>query len=294
MMNEIVQLMDNLAHKEGINKTFLDDISIFKTSEYRHREPLCYKQGLMFIGQGKKRVYLNEKVYEYDPNNYLLMSVPMPAECETIAVDGKPVLLLLVEFDFTMLSQIVSQISEYRSDLVIFERLESVALKILPRKEQLNEILLKLLQCLQDPLTAQVLGKGIIKELMFYILCQKEAAILYNLLSQNSNLSKIDKALKLIHTNYNATLNVDNLAKVSGMSSSSFHRNFKELTASSPIQYIKKIRLDKARTLLLQKDNRVVEVAREVGYDSSSQFSREFKRYFGIAPVDYARSVKTA
>ncbi len=291
MKKEIVSLMEKLAIKEGLNETNIKNISIFKSSTYVSRQPLCYKQGLMFIGQGQKRVYLNDKIYEYDENNYLLMSVPLPAECETIAVTGKPVLLLMVELDFTLLSQIVAQISEYKPELVHFEKIESVALKLLPRKNELNEILLKLLKCLQNPLESVVLGDGLVKELMFYILCQKEAAILYNLMTQNSNLSKIDKALKMIHNNYNVRLNVDNLAKIAGMSSSAFHRNFKELTASSPIQYIKKTRLSKARTLLLQKNCRVVEVAREVGYESSSQFSREFKRYFEVSPADYAKSI---
>ncbi|UDQ98255.1 AraC family transcriptional regulator [Lentisphaerota bacterium WC36G] len=292
-MNNIVSLMKNLAPKEGLNKTNLEDVTIFKTSSYRHREPLCYKQGLMFIGQGKKRVYLDEKVYEYDQDNYLLMSVPLPAECETISNEDEPVLLLMIEFDYPMLSQIVSQINEYRSDLINISKVESVALTILPRQKKLNELLLKLLKCLQNPLESKVLGHGFLKELMFYILCQKESKMLYSLLTQNSNLSRIDKALKLIHNNYNKILNVENLAKIAGMSSSSFHRNFKELTASSPIQYIKKIRLDKARTLLIQKDYRVTEVAKKVGYESSSQFSREFKRYFAVTPADYAKSIKT-
>lgn len=114
----------------------------------------------------------------------------------------------------------------------------------------------------------------------------EDAASLIALATKNSKLSRIDKALKQIHGNYQSTIEVENLAKMVNMSPSAFHRAFKEVTASSPIQYLKKIRLSKARDLLLEHKVRVNEAAMEVGYESATQFSREFKRYFGLTPVE--------
>ncbi len=104
---------------------------------------------------------------------------------------------------------------------------------------------------------------------------------------KNTNLSKIDRALRQIHENYQHAMNIDKLAGLVNMSPSAFHKAFKEVTSSSPIQYLKKIRLDKARSLLMKHGIRVNEVATEVGYESATQFSREFKRYFGKTPVSF-------
>ena len=100
-------------------------------------------------------------------------------------------------------------------------------------------------------------------------------------------MSRVDKALKRIHGNYANPMDVEELAALVHMSPSAFHRVFKEVTASSPIQYLKKIRLDKARDLLAEEGLRVGEAAARVGYESPNQFSREFKRYFGASPVSF-------
>lgn len=123
----------------------------------------------------------------------------------------------------------------------------------------------------------------------------ENASSLYALAMKNTNLSKIEKALKQIHGNYQNPVAVEKLANLVNMSPSAFHRAFKDVTSSSPIQYLKKIRLNKARSLLVENGIRVNEAATEVGYESATQFSREFKRYFGHTPVDFItpRDTKT-
>ncbi|MBU1231727.1 MAG: AraC family transcriptional regulator, partial [Proteobacteria bacterium] len=150
----------------------------------------------------------------------------------------------------------------------------------------IKETLLRLLQALQSPLDSNVIGQGIVNELIFRIMCGENASSLYALAMKNTNLSRIDKALKLIHSNYRQSIDVDSLAALANMSPSAFHRAFKDVTLSSPIQYLKKVRLGKARSLLMEQGSRVNEAAAEVGYESTAQFSREFKRYFGNSPVE--------
>jgi AraC-like DNA-binding protein len=108
---------------------------------------------------------------------------------------------------------------------------------------------------------------------------------------KNSQLWKIETALREIHRHYQQAHQIDDLAKLVSMSPSAFHQVFKEVTASSPLQYIKKIRLDKARAILEEGEMRVNEAAAKVGYESVSQFSREFKRYYGVAPKDAKKKV---
>lgn len=289
-MNTIAELMDKLALEEGVNTTSVPGVNIFKASTYKPREPLCYQKGLLFVGQGSKEVYVNGETFEYNKDNYLVSCLPMPAECETKAIDGKPVLVLMLGIDPAMISGLISKINEYKTELINLKKEKHMGLSLAPVTNDIKESIRRLLICLQSPLESEIIGQSLLKELMFRVLCQESAAPLYELINQTSNLSRIDRALRLIHTNYSESISVDNLANLVNMSPSVFHRAFKEVTASSPIQYIKKIRLDRAKLLLINKKLQVGEAATAVGYESSSQFSREFKRYFGTTPVECARA----
>ena len=100
--------------------------------------------------------------------------------------------------------------------------------------------------------------------------------------------------MKVMQSNYSAKLDVEQLASTARMSASAFHRAFKEVTSDSPMQYLKKVRLTKARDLMVQKSMKAYIAADQVGYESSSQFSREFKRYFGQSPAEMMREVRAA
>jgi AraC-like DNA-binding protein len=111
-------------------------------------------------------------------------------------------------------------------------------------------------------------------------------------LAQHSQFSKIAKALRRIHADYDSDLDVTRLADEAGMSVPAFHANFKAVTATSPIQYVKTTRLHKARLLMVQDGVSAAVAASRVGYESASQFSREFKRFFGRTPVEETRQTK--
>lgn len=286
-MDEIAELMNRLADKDGMNDTRIPGVRIYKASQYQPRQPLCYEQGVIIVGQGTKRVYLGDKVYEYNPNNYLVLSVPLPAECETEASEHTPLLSVAVDFDIGILNSIITKMDQY-TDFAQIERTEShQGLFVSPITAEIRNTALRLLQALQSPPESMVIGPGIVHELIFRIICGENASSLYALAMKNTNIARVDKALKLIHGNYRDSLEVGRLAGLVNMSPSAFHRAFKEVTSSSPIQYLKKIRLDKARSLLSERGVRVNEAAMEVGYESVTQFSREFKRYFGNSPVSF-------
>jgi AraC-like DNA-binding protein len=118
---------------------------------------------------------------------------------------------------------------------------------------EIKDVVQRLLSTLQSSIDFSVLGKGLVYELLFRILCTENAAVLYALAMKNTNVAKIETALKLIHFGYNSAMNVDSLATLVNMSPSAFRRAFNDVTASSPIQYIKKIRLNKARDLLMEQ-----------------------------------------
>jgi AraC-like DNA-binding protein len=144
----------------------------------------------------------------------------------------------------------------------------------------------RLLTCLRDPLDAKVLGSAAVHEIVYRVLRGEKGRVLYNLTQHQTPYAAVARALERIHNEYRESLTVDSLAQENAMSVSSFHRAFKRVTGDSPLQYLKKIRLDKAKGLLVHDKMRVNNVAYEVGYESPSQFSREFKRYFKVPPSE--------
>ena len=290
-MDKIASLMEMLAPLEGSNATNLPGTAIYKEIQHRDRQPFLYNQGIVLIGQGSKRLYLGNAIYAYDPKNYLVVSVPIPAECEIYASKEEPLLALIVDIDIGMLNRIISHMDEHVDHSLLKRREKHRGIYVAAVTQEIKDVVLRLLSALQSPIESSVLGKGHVYELLFRIMCGENAAVLYALAMKNTNVAKIEKALKLIHSSYNAVMNVDSLAGLVNMSPSAFHRAFNDVTASSPIQYIKKIRLNKARDLLLEQRVRVSEAAIHVGYESAAQFSREFKRYFGNSPSECRNNV---
>lgn len=290
-MSNTAGLMANLAREEGFNGTELEGVGVYKASEYRGREPLCYNQGFIIVGQGEKRVFLGNTMYEYNPDNYLVLTVPIPAECETFATRENPLLAMLVDINVGMLNRLIAQMDEHIDHSVLAGGEKTESIYTARATPEIKDVVLRLLSCLQSTMEARVLGKGLVSELLFRILCGENASSLYALAMKNTNLARIDKALKRIHSGFNESLPVETLASMVNMSPSAFHRSFQDVTSSSPVQYIKKIRLNKARELLLDRSVQVGEAANVVGYESAAQFSREFKRYFGSSPSEYLKKL---
>ena len=282
--------MGMLAPLDGSNPTHLPGAAIYRETRHRGRQPFLYDQGVVLIGQGSKRIYLGNSSYAYDPENYLVVSVPIPAECEIFASREEPLLALIVDIDIGMLNRIISHMDEHVDHSLLKRSEKHKGIYVAAVTPEIEDVVLRLLTALQSPMESSVLGKGLVYELLFRIMCGENAAVLYALAMKNTNVAKIEKALKLIHTSYHSAMNVDSLAALVNMSPSAFHRAFNNVTASSPIQYIKKIRLNKARDLLLEQRVRVSEAAIHVGYESAAQFSREFKRYFGNSPSQWRNS----
>ena len=284
-MNEVAELMNKLSIANGVNGTSQAGVYVYKASEYQPRQPLCYEQGIIFVGQGSKRVFLGDKEYEYNPDNYLVLTVPLPAECETFATEAKPLLALFVTIDLAILSRIIGKMDEQIDHTFLDQSEKNHGLFLARTVPEIKDTVLRLLRVLQSPTESRILGDGLVYELIFRVMCGENASALYALSMKNTNLAKIDKALKQIHGNYPEPIDVNGLARLVNMSASAFHRAFKDVTSSSPIQYLKKVRLNNAKNMLIERGLRVNEAATVVGYESTNQFSREFKRYFGYSPI---------
>lgn len=289
-MQSLISQLELLAPYEGYNQTFINGVGIYKSNESAQRTPLCYSQGIIFVLQGQKRVFFDEQIYTYNPDNYLVLTVPLPAECETQLINNKPLLSLIIDFDMPVLGELIRVFDEHGKLNNSDKMSNAKGLFVSENTDALSCTLTRLVDCLGSKLQSDIIGKGLVREVFYHVLQGPQASPLFDLVSHNTHMSKMERTLKHLHNHYNDKLDVEQLASMANMSASTFHRNFKQITAASPIQYVKKLRLSKAKDLLQDQGIKVKQAAAQVGYESATQFSREFTRYFGISPSDYAKA----
>jgi AraC-like DNA-binding protein len=245
---------------------------------------MIYDPGICIVAQGRKIGYLGNRSFPYDANNYLVTSVSTPFHCETLATPEAPVLGLHIDIDLPLLHELIAQLDREHPPAGRSGTALPCAIGPATLTPEMAEAVARLLTCLQSETESRILGPGLIREILFRALQGQQAPVLYALASHGGHFARVARALKLIQSGYAESLDVERLARQANMSTSAFHRAFKEVTSDSPLQYLKKIRLSKARDFMSQHGMRASVAADMVGYESASQFSREFKRYFGQSP----------
>ncbi|MGA2137125.1 MAG: AraC family transcriptional regulator [Bryobacteraceae bacterium] len=281
-------LLATLATREGIHPAAVDGVQLMRASRPVPRSPVLYEPGIVIVGQGRKRGYLGDQVYTYDAHNYLVLSVPLPFECETEATPDAPLLAVSIRVDLAVLAELLMKMgAPSGSAVAIPQGIYSTQLDT-----ALSAAAVRLLETLHDPREARILGPQILREITYRVLCGQQGDALRAAAALHSRFAQVNRALERIHHDYARELSVDDLADTAGMSPSAFHQNFKTVTSTSPLQYLKTIRLHKARMLMVHEGLRAGIAAERVGYESSSQFSREFKRLFGAGPSEETTRVR--
>jgi AraC-like DNA-binding protein len=283
----LAELLGNLATGEGHNSSRLKQVRFIKVANRCPRGPSVYEPSIIIVGQGRKIGYLGEKSYVYDANNYLVLSVPLPFECETVAEPGKPFFAVSISMEPRVLGELLDEMDDG-----IPAPDEVTGIYSTPLTEELYDATIRLLECLGSETESRILGPQIVREITYYVLKGPQGADLRAVVARDSRFAQIAKVLKRMHEDYSCDLDVRDLAREANMSISAFHHNFKTVTSSSPLQYLKSIRLHKARMLMAQEGLGVGGAAERVGYASASQFSREFKRFFGESPREDAAKLR--
>jgi len=287
---QLTEKINRLKSNEKSLSTLLPDVRLLYGTQPGARTPVMYQPGIIFLFSGHKTGYINERVFHYDANEYLLLTVPLPFECETWATPEIPLAGLRLNVDSLQLQELLMDIGE-DEHFQPGESASGINSSILS-----DEILCaaeRLLDVMERPLDARILGRQIIREILYHVLTGPCGGALLALVSRQTHFSLISKVLKRIESHYTESLSVDQLAAEANMSVSAFHHNFKSVTSTSPLQYLKSYRLHKARMLMVHDGMKASAAAMRVGYESASQFSREFKRYFGITPGEDAARLRT-
>ncbi|TPK67590.1 AraC family transcriptional regulator [Mesorhizobium sp. B2-4-19] len=289
MHHELIELAGLLAPNHGYNLTGLDGVRILRTETVLHNTPVLYKPGAVFVLQGRKQGMLEGEVYLYDEEHYLAVSVPVPFRMESVASAGRPLLAVYVEFNMRLAAEIASEIAGRRSAPTAGKVRGLVSSRMEP---SIEDVVLRLLRALRDPVEVAVLGAGILRELHYRVLVGPQGGAMISALQQGGASGRIVQSLARLRETYSSRISVPALAAEAGMSVPSYHVHFKALTGSSPIQYVKAIRLHEARLMIARKDKTIAEVAASVGYTSPAQFSRDFKRHFRRTASDEAEWVR--
>ncbi|EKY2037431.1 AraC family transcriptional regulator N-terminal domain-containing protein [Cronobacter sakazakii] len=285
----ITEEIKRLKEKEKTLTFLPPEIRLLYGTTPGARTPVIYQPGIIFLFSGHKTGYLNDKVFRYDPREYLLLTVPLPFECETFATAEEPLAGIRINIDVLQLQALVMEIGE---DDHFRPAPCSCGINSGILTDDILCAVERLLEVLEQPLDARILGKQIVREILYHVLKGPGGGALMALVSRQTHFSLISRAIRCIETRYAESLTVEQLAAEANMSVSAFHHNFKAVTSTSPLQYLKTWRLQKARLLMAHNGMKASAAAMQVGYESASQFSREFKRYFGVTPGEDAARLR--
>lgn len=278
--DRMIELLDRLVPEEGVVTDVIEKVNLFRITRSTPRTPINYEPSIIILAQGQKRVFIGEEVITYNPLNYLVLSVPLPLECETTASAEKPMLGLTVKVDAATVGEILLALDDVHHDAKSLPK----GIYSAPLDHYLIDASVRLLETLSSPGDRRFLGPAIVREIIYRVLCGEKGEALRSLAFRNQRFFQIARVLDRIHESYDKKLELNALAREAGMSISAFHSSFKAVTDSSPLQYIKNVRLHKARMLMMEKGSNVYNAAFHVGYESPSQFNREYKRLFGVTP----------
>jgi len=281
-------LLRGLNRIEGFAPSPLPGVRFMRSTQYVPRSPVAYDPGICLMAGGKKIGHLGDQTFYYGACNYLVLAVPLPFECETIGTPEDPVLGLSIGVTPALVAELLLQMSQHPADPA------PQAVQAAQLDAGLITAAERLLECLQDPNDTKVLGPHYVREIAYRVLRGPLGGNLRALAAPQSHFGQISRILNRLHTDYARPTDMESLAREAGMSVSTFHERFKAVTASSPLQYLKTIRLHKARMLMVHDGVTAAAAAHQVGYESASQFSREFKRLFGTSPAEEAAKLRTA
>lgn len=271
-----------LTENGELHTTAIGGLSLFRREELTEPITGMYEPSVCLVAQGAKRVILADDTFVYDAHHYLITSVHLPTIVQiTDASPEKPYLGLRLKFDLREVSQLMvdSNLPQPRPQQ------SSRGMATGEVTLQLVNAFSRLIDLLNDEKDIPILAQVIQREIVYRLLVGDQGERLRQIATVGSQSQQIAKAIGWLQSNYTLAISMDDLAAQANMSTSTFHHHFRSLTALSPLQYQKQLRLQEARRLMLAERMDAANAAFQVGYESPSQFNREYNRQFGAPPL---------
>lgn len=266
---------------QGLFPTPMAQVNVVQSFEAMMPMRQVYRPSLCVVLRGAKEMILGETTLSYGAMQCLVVNVEVPALGRVEqASPSSPYLGLTIELDVAALREVLEQMDAPPTPVD-----EAVPCAFVGQvDERLADCMLRLVRLGETPGAVPILYPSIMREVYYWLLSGPHGGALCALALPGSGIERLVRAIQLLHTDFTRILRVEELAEAAGMSVSSFHRRFKDLTSLSPLQFQKQMRLLEARRLMVAEAANVAEAAYRVGYESASQFSREYSRSFGVAP----------
>jgi AraC-like DNA-binding protein len=254
---------------------------------HRASAPTGLAHGVSFpsfclIAQGSKEVFLGHKRYRFDPAHYLISSVSLPyATSVTEASEERPYLGFVLRLDPAVVGSVLVEVGHVAPR----RHTAATAIDVSPLDADLLDAAVRLLRLVQSPTGVRFLAPPITREIVYRLLMGAQSERLHQIAAQGGNSHRIAEAVESLRKDFNKPLRIEQIARELGMSISSLNHHFRTLTAMSPLQFQKQLRLQEARRLMLSEGFDATRAGSHVGYSDSSHFTREYKRLFGEPPM---------
>jgi AraC-like DNA-binding protein len=280
---ELTKIIEHYTGRDGAHTTAIPSLFFARYSKITGPNYGVYKPSLCIIVQGAKEVLLSHERFRYSPAEYLVASVDLPVITQvTEASSDVPYLAIILQFNPSEILSVLRD-SQIKADKKENPKRGMYVSKIEP---SLLDAVTRLARLLDSPEDINILAPLIVKEIIYRVLQGEHGGMLKQIAIEGSSTHQISDVIEYIMNNYEKAFKIEELAEIANMSVSSLHRHFKEVTAMSPIQFQKQMRLQEARRMLLSESTDATEAAFRVGYESPSQFSREYSRMFGLPPKE--------
>lgn len=280
------------GHASGVTETRIPGVLI--STAVGPTEPEASTTGtvMALIAQGTKRISIGDRTLDYTAGQYLVASVDLPITGHYAgATEQEPALGFGLVLDP---AEIASLLLELRSKPASRPPATPPALGVGDASAELIDAVVRMLRLLDQPEDQEILAPMLRREILWRLLQGPLGETVRQIGLEDSSLSHVSAAVRWISSHYSETFRVEDLARICGMSTSSFHRSFQAATAMSPIQFQKQIRLQKSRLMLMAGQEDVGTIGFKVGYESASQFSREYRRQFGLPPGRHAAQLRAS
>lgn len=285
----LIELISNIAKSDGDYTTPIPSLMIYRRSEATVPMPCIFGLGLGITVQGGKRVTLGEEIFDYGPAQALVTSIDLPVTSYvTHATPIEPYLGIRLELDARTISQLVSEMN------FPLPLKPSRAMSMVTLDEGMLDALTRLTQLLDEPNLIPHIAPLIQQEIIVRLLSGEHGSTLKHLVTIGAPSQQITKVINWMKSHFTEDIPIDDLATKASMSPSTFRQHFRVITGMSPLQYLKQLRLQDARQLMLNEDLDASSAAVRVGYESASQFSREYTRLFGAPPLRDIKQMREA
>lgn len=282
LIDELERAVPELRDADGYIPSGLPGLGVMRCTSPTPLEATVYDPCLCLILRGRKRTLAGPVSVDFGVGESLLVSHDLPVVAQ---VTECPYLALILALDISILRSVGDELTPTTSS-----RTRASVLDVGVTDDGVLEALRRYISLSGDPAEVRILGPLLLKEIHFRLFRAPHAGMLRDLVRADSVASQIHDAVKAIREHFRTGVSVPELARTSGMSESVFYRNFKAISGTTPLQYLKSMRLLEARRLLSTEAYNVTQAALEVGYASPAQFSREYSREFGVPPRVHAKA----